>query len=225
MEEMLMTGRRLGAAWSVILAVVLAGCSSSVGLYHDIEGGAIAQYRQPPPGADLPYPNLANVPAAPALSTAISATSVNHKLHNTTPDVSPPSPGALAGLELPTAPPPNPDIPGLQLPSTPSTPVIPPKIAAAPPPKPEDSAPVAMAFPPNSAVLSSLNAPALQSIASGRGNASILVGGFGDDISLALALARAQRLADALTANGVPPASIRLLAAQSGSGGFVQLVY
>ena len=60
----LMAGRRLGAA-SWLLALFLAGCSGPVGLYHSIEGGAIAQERQAPPGADLPYPNLADVPAAP----------------------------------------------------------------------------------------------------------------------------------------------------------------
>ncbi len=57
--------RRLGSAVSVVLALVLGGCSGSVDLYHSFEGGAIAQDRQPPPGADEPYPNLANVPAMP----------------------------------------------------------------------------------------------------------------------------------------------------------------
>jgi hypothetical protein len=55
------------------------------------------------------------------------------------------------------------------------------------------------------------------------GNAHVLAGGFGSSFSLALA--RAQRLGEALTAAGVPAADIKLLARPAGSGGFVQLVY
>jgi len=51
----------------------------------------------------------------------------------------------------------------------------------------------------------------------------VLAGGFGE--TFPLALARAQRLADALAAAGVPPGAIKLVAGPSGSGGFVQLVY
>jgi hypothetical protein len=60
----------------------------------------------------------------------------------------------------------------------------------------------------------------------------VLVAGFGeadgppgDAAALNLALARAARLAAGLTAAGVPPKAIRLVAAATGSGGFVQLVY
>jgi outer membrane protein OmpA-like peptidoglycan-associated protein len=48
-----------------------AGCShlpdaeNPVTWWHDLEGGAIAQQRPPPPGADQPYPNLASVPPKP----------------------------------------------------------------------------------------------------------------------------------------------------------------
>jgi len=195
------------------LALLLAGCSGPIGLYHNVEGGAIAGPLQPPPGADLPYPNLADVPPNPPLFV------IPNK-----PDVSPAAPGALAGLELPTAPPPPPNVPGLNLPATPSTPAIAPapaKITAATP----DSAPIALAFQPGIAILPAAEIPALRNLAATRGSATLLVGGFGDDTSLTLALARAQRLADALTASGVPPADIHLVAAQAGSGGFVQFVY
>lgn len=218
-----MTGRRLGAALSGLLAFILAGCSGPVGLYHSIEGGAITQDRQPPPGADLPYPNLANVPPAPPVVSPDEQAIIAQRAHGTTPDVSPPSPGALAGLSLPTAPPPPPKIPGLKLPATPSTP--PPAPVAAPAPPPPNGTPVAFAFPPGSAVLPASEAAALRNLASTRGAAKLLVGGFGDSTSLTLAIARAQRLAAALTADGVPPTSINLVAQESGSGGFAQLVY
>ncbi|HVC63697.1 MAG TPA: hypothetical protein VND19_25435 [Acetobacteraceae bacterium] len=53
------------------MAPLLAGCSSvpssvnPVSWWHDLEGGAIARQRPPPPGANQPYPNLATVPARP----------------------------------------------------------------------------------------------------------------------------------------------------------------
>ncbi len=218
-----MTGRRLGAALSVLLGLGSAGCSTTVGVYHDIEGGAIAQARQAPPGASQPYPNLANVPPAPGPSKLTQA-AIARRVQNTAPDVSPPSPGALAGLQLPSSPPPLPSIAGLNLPATPSTPAVPRVIAVNAPPRP-NSAPVALAFQPGSAILPAGDAIALQGLALARGNATMLVGGFGDNISLSLAIARAQRLASALTASGVPPHAIRLAAARAGSGGFVQLLY
>ena len=53
------------------VAAGLPGCSgrtpidAGVDLYHGLEGGAIAQQRPPPPGADAPYPDLATVPKRP----------------------------------------------------------------------------------------------------------------------------------------------------------------
>jgi outer membrane protein OmpA-like peptidoglycan-associated protein len=52
--------------------LLLSGCSSlpssinPVEWWHGLQGGAIAEQRPPPPGADQPYPNLATVPAKPA---------------------------------------------------------------------------------------------------------------------------------------------------------------
>ncbi len=48
----------------------LVGCSTfdaanPVAWYHDLEGGAIAEQRPPPPNSDAPYPNLASVPDRP----------------------------------------------------------------------------------------------------------------------------------------------------------------
>ncbi len=220
-----MTGRHLGCALSGALAFFLAGCSGPIGLYHNIEGGAIAQNRQPPPGEDQPYPNLADVPAAPPATAPNTQASINAQVQGTGAGISPPSPGALAGLELPTAPPPLPDIPGLNLPATPSTPAPAPVVAAPAPATPPDSAPISLAFVPGSAVLPYGESKALSDIAAARNGATIRVGGFGDGASLPLALARARRLADALTASGVPPSAITLVASTAGSGGFVQLVY
>src|SRR4051812_3648344 len=56
----------------LFVAVLLGACSSlpssvnPVAWWHDLEGGAIAEQRPPPPGATDPYPNLATVPGKPA---------------------------------------------------------------------------------------------------------------------------------------------------------------
>jgi outer membrane protein OmpA-like peptidoglycan-associated protein len=219
-------------AWRLVtwfMLILSAGCAGPIGLYHDVEGGAIAQSRQAPPGADLPYPNLASVPAAPVAVTPKQQLAVSERVAGTSPGVSPPSPGALAGLELPAAPPPpaigEPTATAAPVPAAPVQPVVAPK------PVPPPAAPVELAFPRNSAVLTHEAAAALSAIALGRGHSRVLVGGFGeadqpgDEAALRLAIARAQRLADALTADGVRAADIRMVAAAGGSGGFVQLVY
>lgn len=220
-----MAARRFFSAWSGVLAVFLAGCAGPIGVYHNIEGGAIAQSRQAPPGADLPYPNLADVPPAPKPAPAGEAASISARARSTQTGVSPPSPAALAGLQLPSGPPPLPDVPGLNLPATP-TPVPSPLPPPPPAPPPEHStAPVAIAFPPHSAILPYAGKAAIAAFVAQRNDgARVRAMGFGDG-SLPLGLARARRLADALTAAGVPPRKIELAAEKSGSGGFVQLVY
>jgi hypothetical protein len=214
---------RFWTASSFGLALVLCGCSPAIGVYHDVEGGAISKERQPPPGMDQPYPNLADIPAAtkPARSgeqAAIAAQAQN--------GVSAPSAGALAGLTLPDGAPPLPDVPGLNLPAQPSpvvamAPAVAMPPAAPPPPAPP---PVAIGFASRSALLPAQAAKQIASVAAARGDAKVVAGGFGDG-DLTLALSRARRLADALTAAGVPARDVRLTAAAAGSGGFVQLVY
>ncbi|MBU6398657.1 MAG: hypothetical protein KJS74_10805 [Rhodospirillales bacterium] len=221
MERDEMFGRHFAASWLVLAAASLGGCSQSVGLYHETEGGAIAQSRQAPPGANLPYPNLADVPApqeaaAPGAQAAITAQARG--------GVSAPSPGALAGLALPSAVPPLPNVPGLMLSSpsvVPATP-LPPMVVK--PPAPPPAPPVGVAFAPGSALLPYSQAERLQGAVAQRGGAHVRAVGFGDG-SMALALARARRLADALTADGVPAQDIEVNAFAAGSGGFVQLVY
>ena len=140
--------------------------------------------------------------------------------------VSAPSAGALAGLTLPDGAPPLPDVPGLNLPAQPS-PVeaiaAPVPVAAAVPPSPPPP-PVAIGFAPGNALLPADEVKKLQIVAFTRGQHFVIAGGFGDG-DLPLALSRARRLADAMTAYGVPARDIRLTASAAGSGGFVQLVY
>jgi outer membrane protein OmpA-like peptidoglycan-associated protein len=185
-----------------------------IGIYHDVEGGAISQSRQPPPGLDQPYPNLADVPAATPPAAPNAQAAITARAHS---GVSAANAGALAGLTLPTAAPPPP--PGVVIHAAPA-----PAAPAAPPPPPPAVPPVTFAFAPGSALLPPTEATAVQKLATTRGTATLLVGGYGEG-SLALALERARRLADALTANGVPASALRITAMASGSGGFVQLVY
>ena len=61
-------------AWLVLL-LGLAGCSQNpvltpVAWWHDLQGGAIAADRPPPPGADQPYPHIYNIPPKPVLPSA-----------------------------------------------------------------------------------------------------------------------------------------------------------
>ena len=214
-----MFGRHFAASLLVLAATSLVGCSQSVGVYHRIEGGAIAQTRQAPPGASLPYPNLADVPAPQAAAAPGAQAVIALQARG---GVSAAAPGALAGLTLPSAAPPLPNVPGLALanPSfAPAPPPLPPVVApqATPPLAP----PVNIAFAPGSALLAYNQAVAVQGMVAQRGDAHVRVVGFGDG-SMSLALARAQRLADALTADGVPGDDIEILAFAAGSGGVVQ---
>ncbi len=233
-EAFLLSKIRLVGGVSVVMALTLGGCSTPVGIYHDVQGGAIDQPRQAPPGADLPYPNLASVPAAPVPLSPAQQAALAARLNENSPMIAAtePNPAALAGLALPVAPPPPPALPGVSVPSS-SVAVrripSPPPVA---PPKPHDGVPVAVGFQPGSAILSTATLMQIKQFIAGRGSAKVLAGGFGeqaaeepDDGSLDLALRRARAIADALTADGVPPATIVLSAAAAGSGGFVQLVY
>jgi len=218
-----MGGRRIWTASSLGLAMLLGGCSPTIGLYHDVEGGAISRTRQPPPGMDQPYPNLADVPAPSQAAPANEQAKITTQAQA---GVSAPSPGALAGLTLPTAAPPLPDVPGADIPniSTPAvvapTPASAIPAAAPPPPGP----PLAIGFVPGSAVLTHAELKKVKIFAAEHGTAGVLAGGFGEG-NLNLAISRARRLADALTASGVPGHDVRVTASTAGSGGFVQLVY
>ena len=222
-----MAARRSRLVLGILIATSLGGCSQTINLYHDVEGGAIAKHRQPPPGANLPYPNLADVPAAQAPATPTQAQDIAKQAQS---GVSAASPVALEGLSLPGAPPPLPTIPGLSLSNpAPPPPPAPPAPVVAPSPKPEPiphpvAPPVSIAFRPGSALLSYKQQQVVDAAAAHLGTAKIRVCGFGDG-SLDLAVARARRIANALTAAGIPGQVIEIEALAAGSGGFVQLVY
>lgn len=226
-----MAARRHRVLLGILVATSLGGCSQTVHLYHDIEGGAIAKARQPPPGANLTYPNLADVPAPQSRATPAEVAAIAAQARA---GANAASTQALAGLSLPTAPPPLPKISGLTLRSgmaapavapAPQPPLPPPsqKVKAEPVAVPA-APPVAIAFPRGSALLPYQQVQRLVALAGQHRGAHIRVCGFGDG-SLTLALARARRLANALTAAGVPAQEIELEALAAGSGGFVQFVY
>jgi outer membrane protein OmpA-like peptidoglycan-associated protein len=138
----------------------------------------------------------------------------------------------LAGLSLPTAPPPVPNLPGVSIPALPPAAAPESAAPAAVAVKPHEGVPLAIGFQAGSAILSTATLMEIQHFTASRGSAKVLAGGFGnesadgpDEGSLDLALSRARAIADALTADGVPPGVIVLQAAAAGSGGFVQLVY
>jgi len=222
MKVGLMISRLFAFAWIGLATLCLAGCSGPISLYHDIEGGAIAQKRQAPPGQDAPYPNLANVPPAAAIPAPGSAARIAATVTGGTPGILGPNPAALEGLALPDAPPPP---PGIAEPSIASAPA--PVMAAAPalPPPPQPPVTLPVGFVTGAALLPASEALAISALAGKRGDGFFIAGGFGDGSSMALAIARARRIADALTAAGVPASAIRLSASIPGSGGFVQLVY
>lgn len=210
--------RRYAASFGILMATFLGGCSQTISLYHEAEGGAISEQRQPPPGADLPYPNLADVPALPSPVPPQKSASQGSLSA---------SPQALAGLSLPAAPPPLPTISGLKLASGMGESAAPKPLAItdAKPPSTRPSGPlVTIGFRSGSALLPYSQHQLVEAVAAKRGDAQIRVCGFGDG-SLHLALARARRLGDALTAAGVPGDKIHIMAFAAGSGGFVQLVY
>jgi len=221
-----------------MVGFALGGCAGPVATYHDIEGGAIAQARQAPPGVDQPYPNLASVPTVPTPPTEQQIAQVNARLAPV-PAPQPqlvPNAAALAGLSLPGAPPPAPHVPGSYVPAVATPHVLtykaPPPAPAPAAPAPTASAPVSLAFAPHSAILDGETLRALNLLAGTvNANATVVVGGFGkpgagpDAAALTLGLDRARAIADALTAAGVPARQLTMVAGADGEGGFVQLTY
>ncbi len=74
-----------GKAWpSAALCLALGGCgntlSGPIDLFHNLEGGAIAAQRPPPPGAGQPYPTLGSVPPKPVVPDAAYRRSLQAQL-------------------------------------------------------------------------------------------------------------------------------------------------
>ncbi len=67
------TAARLAAMPAgLALALAVGGCAQNpiltpVAWWHDLQGGAIAADRPPPPGADQPYPHIYSIPPKPVL--------------------------------------------------------------------------------------------------------------------------------------------------------------
>ena len=125
-------------------ALFLCGCASAppainpVDWYHDIEGGPIAKKRPQIPGAEAPYPNLANIPRPPQMIPSaerdrISAALLAERTHAEQEAVLAPLPAAGAagaGPALATA---APAATPSTAPSTPSSPAESSLAAASPP--------------------------------------------------------------------------------------------
>lgn len=69
-------------ACAVLLAMLLlTGCGGAnsggpVAWWHQLEGGRIAADRPPPPNADAPFPNLANIPPRPVATPAAARSQI-----------------------------------------------------------------------------------------------------------------------------------------------------
>jgi hypothetical protein len=77
---------RSGRGMALCAALLLAGCGGAsplnrpIAWWHDLQGGAIAEQRPPPPGVGLPYPKLVTVPAKPKLPTPAYRDSLEEQL-------------------------------------------------------------------------------------------------------------------------------------------------
>jgi outer membrane protein OmpA-like peptidoglycan-associated protein len=146
-------------------------------------------------------------------------------------------PGGATAAHSPAQPP----FPAVAANSSPTGPVpVPPASLKGPPPPPgsptlpaNPSTTVDVPFEPASAILPAEAASALKDLAHRRGQHAIVVVGRGDATSanpelqsqaLSLALHRAQAIAQALAADGVPDAAIRIDSEASGRGGAARIV-
>jgi outer membrane protein OmpA-like peptidoglycan-associated protein len=165
----------------------------------------------PPPAAPAPAPRKPVQSAALEAPPAAAAT--------------PPQAAAGPPPELPAAPPPRaPDAPP------------PPVAAVVPPPMPPATPGISSAsivFVEGSTALSVPAADEVKSFAAARGKGIIVVTGYGDSASsdpsaqsaaLGIALARANAIADALKADGVPADAVRVNAEASGRGASLRLL-
>jgi outer membrane protein OmpA-like peptidoglycan-associated protein len=141
-----------------------------------------------------------------------------------------PDPGALP--PVPTSPPSPPDLPGVAQVTAPTPPAPTPPPVPGPPPVPTVP-PLSIAFVPGSAQLPPDQQDALKKFAATRGSFKVAVTGFGEattsdpdaqEAALVLGQARAQAIASALMANGVPGNAVRTDALATGHGGVARLV-
>ncbi len=202
---------------------------------------ASAPASTPAPTAPAPA-HPAAVPA-PTPSRSVASTPLGPDVNPTGPanvqvPPGPPAPPRLASIAPPLGAPPGatPPVPAAATPPARPAPAAsppPPRIAAAPALPANPATTVDVPFPPTSAVLPAASASALRTLAQRRGNRVIAVVGHGDAEStdpavqsqaVSLGLQRAQAIAQALAADGVPEAAVRLDASANGRGGSARLV-
>lgn len=200
----------------------------------------------PPPPAGSPSATLAAVenppappttpaPPAPPVAAAPGASNSGATPPPAAPPqvpAGPPAPPRLASVGPPVGAP-------AAAPQPIKTPVRPPPVVAkaAPPPVPPPAAnaanTVVVAFAPTSAVLPADSAAALRALAKRRGAHTVAVIGYGDTAeadpaaqsrAVSLGLQRAEAIAQALAADGVPENAVRLDALANGRGGSARLV-
>ncbi len=159
------TARAIAAA----LALSLAACSQdlvgpAVDLYHNLQGGEIAQQRPPPPGAHDPYPNLGSIPARPAAPDIATQQRMADQLAAERDAAE----RAAAASPLP-APPAGPPKPAAAPPAAPSANANQVVVDAAPAPKPLPAPSPPSPAPPTASPLSPIDAvaPVPAAIASG----------------------------------------------------------
>jgi outer membrane protein OmpA-like peptidoglycan-associated protein len=131
------------------LALALAACHGQnpvltpVGWWHDLQGGAIAADRPPPPGADLPYPPIYSIPPKPVLPSASFRATVETRLAQERDDqerLAAHAPIVIETVPPPPAPPPPPA--GMEgAPDAGTANATLPGAEAPPPPKPAAPAP------------------------------------------------------------------------------------
>jgi outer membrane protein OmpA-like peptidoglycan-associated protein len=182
--------------------------------------------------ATMPAVTAPPRPAPPAPQSAPQSVSVSRAPVSpvgSTPLASPPpgsaeSPAELAAAApLPAAPPPPPNLPGARA----ATPVP-------APPAAQQSLDAAFAFQDRSATLEPAAADTVKQLAMRRGNAVVAITGYGDattnapaaqTAALSLGLSRAQAVANALAAAGVPRDMIRVNAEAIGRGATARLIH
>jgi hypothetical protein len=109
-------GRRAQGArrtWpcAAVVAALLGGCtapdSDPIYWWRQLEGGALAEGRVPPPNADAPFPNLSTVPTRPQVQGAVARARVAERLETDRRDAAFAARQPIAALE-PTRPAPPP---------------------------------------------------------------------------------------------------------------------
>ncbi len=200
----------------------------------------------PPPGpagASASLPAVSAPPTAPPAPPAATPAPAAPTAAATAPPPSPAPRKAVqsAPLEAPAPPPPAPEAAQPPLPTQAPPPPAVAGIPASPPPAPPPSPMPAAASGPStslefargSATVSAETAAAVKQFAATRGNGTVLVTGYGDaegsdpsaqTVALSLGLSRAQAVANALAANGVPAAAVRVNAEAGGRGVVLRLL-